>query len=48
MVFRYDELRDFQVTLGGRGRQNYAIKAVANPSDEQKKLYQAFMLDELK
>ncbi|CAN5586349.1 PDZ domain-containing protein [soil metagenome] len=47
-VFRFDELRDFQVTLGGRGRLNYSITAVENPTDEQKKLYQAYMLDELK
>ena len=47
-VFRFDELRDFQVTLGGRGRLNYSITAVENPTDEQKKLYQAYLLDELK
>ncbi len=47
-VFRFDELRDFQVTLGGRGRLNYSITAVENPTDDQKRLYQAYMLDELK
>lgn len=47
-VFRFDELRDFQVTLGGRGRLNYSITAVQNPTEEQRRLYQAYMLDELK
>lgn len=47
-VFRFDELRDFQVTLGGRGRLNYSITAVENATEDQKKLYQAYLLDELK
>ena len=47
-IFRFDELRDIQVTLGGRGLINYAIAPVANPSDEQKRLYKAYMLDDLK
>ena len=47
-VFRFDALRDFQVTLGGRGRINYSITAIENPSDAQKQLYRTYLLGELK
>lgn len=47
-VFRFDTLRDFQVTLGGRGRVNYSITPVANPSDAQKQIYRNYLLSELK
>lgn len=47
-VFRFDTLRDFQVTLGGRGRVNYSITAVENPTDAQKQIYQKYLLSELK
>jgi predicted metalloprotease with PDZ domain len=47
-VFRFDTLRDFQVTLGGRGRLNYSITSVGNPSDAQKQIYKTYLLSELK
>ncbi len=47
-VFRFDQIRDFQVTLGGRGRLNYSITPVENPTEEQRRLYREYMLDELK
>lgn len=47
-VFRFDTLRDFQVTLGGRGRINYSITPVENPTDAQKQIYQKYLLSELK
>jgi predicted metalloprotease with PDZ domain len=47
-VFRFDELRDIEITLGGRAPQNYEIIAVANPTDEQKRLYQSYFGTELK
>lgn len=47
-VFRFDTLRDFQVTLGGRGRINYSITPVDNPTDAQKQIYQKYLLSELK
>ncbi|HXH70673.1 MAG TPA: PDZ domain-containing protein, partial [Pyrinomonadaceae bacterium] len=47
-VFRFDEMRDIEITLGGRAAQNYEIVAVANPTDEQKRLYQSYFGTELK
>ena len=47
-VFRFDEMRDIEITLGGRAPQNYEIIAVANPTDEQKRLYQSYFGTELK
>jgi len=47
-VFRFDALRDIEVTLGGRGRQDYAIVPVDNPSEEQKRLYQDYLKAPLK
>lgn len=47
-VFRFDQLRDFQVTLGGRGRLNYSITPVANPTADQQRLYQEYMLSPLR
>lgn len=47
-VFRFDQLRDFQVTLGGRGRLNYSITPVANPTVDQQRLYQEYMLSPLR
>ncbi|MEJ7860935.1 MAG: PDZ domain-containing protein [Pyrinomonadaceae bacterium] len=47
-VFRFDALRDIEVTLGGRGKQDYAIVPVENPSEEQKRLYQDYLKTPLK
>jgi predicted metalloprotease with PDZ domain len=47
-VFRFDELLEFEVTLAGRAAPNYQIKAVENPTDEQKALYRAYMGTDLK
>ncbi|MGI8494630.1 MAG: M61 family metallopeptidase [Pyrinomonadaceae bacterium] len=47
-VFRFDELRDFDITLGGRAAPNYKIAAVENPSETQRKLYLDFFGTELK
>lgn len=47
-VFRFDELRDIEITLGGKGNANYRIVPVANPTDEQKALYRAYMGSDLK
>jgi predicted metalloprotease with PDZ domain len=46
-VFRFDTLRDVEITLGGRGAPNYRIVAVENPTDEQKRLYQSYFGTEL-
>jgi predicted metalloprotease with PDZ domain len=47
-VFRFDQLRDIEITLGGRAPQNYRIAAVENPTEEQRKLYRDYFGTELK
>ncbi len=47
-VFRFDEMRDIEITLGGRADENYKIVPVANPTDEQKRLYQGYFGTNLK
>ena len=47
-VFRFDQLMDFEITLGGRAAPNYRVTAVDNPTEDQKKLYQAYMGTALK
>jgi predicted metalloprotease with PDZ domain len=47
-VFRFDELRDITVTLGGRARSAYQIVPVDNPTADQKRIYQAYLGTELK
>lgn len=47
-VFRGDELRNLQVKLGTDPNGTYRITSVANPSDEQRRLYQSWLGAELK
>jgi len=47
-VFRFDELRDIEITLGGRAKPDFKILAVDNPTEEQRRLYQSYMGTELK
>lgn len=47
-VFRFDQLMNFDITLGGRATPNYRITAVSNPTEEQKKLYRQYMGTDLK
>ncbi len=47
-VFRFDELREIEITLGGRAKPDFKIVAVDNPSKEQRRLYQSYMGTELK
>lgn len=47
-VFRFDELRDIEITLGGKGNSTYRIIPVANPTEEQKALYKSYMGSELR
>ena len=46
-VFRFDELRDIEITLGGRAAQNFQIVPVEKPNDEQKNLYKQYFGAEL-
>lgn len=47
-VFRFDELREIEITLGATKPQNYRIVAVENPTDAQKALYKAYLGTDLK
>lgn len=46
-IFRFDELREIEVTLGGRAKSDYKIVAVENPTDVQKRLYREYLKAEL-
>ena len=46
-IFRFDELREIEVTLGGRARLDYKIVPVENPTDEQKRLYREYLKADL-
>lgn len=47
-IFRFDELRDIEITLGGRARTAYTIVAADAPTDEQKSVYRTFLGADLK
>jgi predicted metalloprotease with PDZ domain len=47
-VFRFDELREIEITLGATKPQNYRIVAVENPTDAQKALYKTYLGADLK
>ncbi len=47
-VFRFDQLREIEIVLSGRARQDFQIKPVANPTDDQRRLYRAFLGADLK
>lgn len=42
-IFRFDKLRDFDFTLGANNRAEYKFEPLAGPTDEQKKLYNAYL-----
>ena len=42
-VFRFDDLRTFDIRLGGRDDAPYRIVLLARSSDQQKRIYQAWM-----
>lgn len=42
-IFRFDKLRDFDFTLGANNRAEYKFEPLASPTDEQKKLYNAYL-----
>ncbi len=47
-VFRFDELKEIEITLGGKGSATYEIVPVSNPTDEQKMLYHGYFGVDLK
>ncbi len=42
-LFRHNKLREMEVTLGKTPASGYAIIPVANPSEQQKSLYQSYL-----
>jgi predicted metalloprotease with PDZ domain len=46
-VFRFDKLRDVTFKLGANMRADYSFKPVAQPSDDQRRLYRDYMKTEL-
>lgn len=47
-IFRFDQLRDIEIILGGRARPSYQIAAVDAPADAQKALYRGYFGVDLK
>ncbi len=47
-IFRFDELRDIEITLGGKGSTSYRITSMTNATDEQKALYRSYFGTDLK
>lgn len=47
-IFRFDELQDIEITLGGRARAAYTIVPVDNPTDEQRAIYRSYLGTDLK
>ncbi len=41
-IFRFDELRDIEITLGGRAAPNYRIIPAENATEDQKRLYNQY------
>lgn len=46
-IFRFDTMRDIVFTLGSNPRKDYSFVPVAEPTDEQKKLYNQYLNAEL-
>lgn len=46
-VFRLDELRDIDITLGGQAPEQYRFALAPNATNEQKRLYQSWLGAEL-
>lgn len=47
-VFRFDQLREIEITLAGRPKQDFQIKPLENPTEDQKRLYLGLLGAELK
>jgi predicted metalloprotease with PDZ domain len=46
-IFRFDKLRDVTFKLGANTRKEFRFKPVAQPSDEQRRLYREYLRAEL-
>jgi predicted metalloprotease with PDZ domain len=47
-IFRFDELKEIEITLEGRANPNYRLLSVIDPSEDQKRLYKQFFGADLK
>jgi predicted metalloprotease with PDZ domain len=47
-IFRFDQLREIEITLGDRIAPSFSISAMKNASDEQKTLYRGYLGKDLK
>ena len=47
-VFRFDVMREIEITLGGRAKQDFQIVTIENPTEDQKRLYREYLGAELK
>ena len=47
-VFRFDQLREMEIVLGGRAKQDFQITPIENPTEDQKRLYREHLGAELK
>ncbi|MEQ1645665.1 MAG: PDZ domain-containing protein, partial [Pyrinomonadaceae bacterium] len=41
-IFRFDKLTEMTLTLGGNTRREYSFSAVAEPTEQQRKLYRDY------
>ncbi len=48
MIFRFDQLKEIEITLGGKATATYKIVPVSAPTDAQKALYKGYFGTELK
>lgn len=46
-VFRFDKMRDIELTLGSNTRADYSFVPVENPTSLQRRLYQDYLRAEL-
>lgn len=46
-IFRFDELKEFTITLGNNTRVDYSIEPVENPSPKQQEMYRKYLNAEL-
>lgn len=47
-IFRFDEIMELEITLGGRANPDYRFNKLNEPTDEQKALYKDFLRADLR
>ena len=46
--FRFDKLRETEITLGGRVKPDYKLVPIENPTEDQRRLYREYVGAEMK